>query len=400
MKKILSLITILYMCISVYAQSPDLISYQAVVRDASGNLVTETNIQMEISIIQGIILGEDVYIEIHKTSTNINGLISIEIGAGVPVSSDFSTIDWSDGPYFIKTGIDLNGGAKYTITGTNQILSVPYALHSKTADNLAGGETDPVFSNSVAYGITGSDTTNWNNKSDFDGDFSSLYNAPNIANSVNAKTIQLNTNNNTSSLEITKNNGSNVFKVDGSGKMTGDGSGLSNVKPLINYIGGNQRFQVTANYGTYNNVRTVTLTVPAYGICYATASGYVDWESTGWDLYLGAILMDEDPNSSWTAENHWYSYLNIITDYNCADSSDQYTCFSQQRCFPVTAGTHTFTLWVNKYSSASKTELGDVNLSVMYFPTGGTGKLEDVIEPGNNYIDPKNINPNSVNGEN
>ncbi|MFC2082102.1 hypothetical protein ACFLQT_00065 [Bacteroidota bacterium] len=186
-------------------------------------------------------------------------------------------------------------------------------------------------------------------------------------------TLKLPTNDNTSSFNVTKNNGTSVLKVDGSGRMTGDGSGLSNLKSLLNSIGGDQRFQITANYGSYNNVRSVTLTVPSNGSCLAMASGYVDWESIGWDVLLMGILMDQDPNTSWDAEDEWYDYLNILTDYNCPDSSDQYTSFAQHRVIPVSAGTHTFYLWANKHSAASITEVADVNLTVAFFPSGGTG---------------------------
>jgi len=72
-------------------------------------------------------------------------LVSIEIGTGA-TSDDFSAIDWANGPYFIKTETDPTGGTTYTITGTNQLLSVPYAMHAKTADTVTGGitESDPV----------------------------------------------------------------------------------------------------------------------------------------------------------------------------------------------------------------------------------------------------------------
>ena len=166
--------------------------------------------------------------------------------------------------------------------------------------------------------------------------------------------------------------------------------------PMANFEGGNQRFQITANYGSYNNVRTVTLTVPGPGKVIAHASGYVDWESKGWDLLLASILRNADPNTSWQAENEWYSYLTIVTDYNCADSSDQYTSFNSHRGFNVNAGTHTFTLWANKYSSASKTEVGDVNLSVTYFPTGSTilnSMLPAEAEDPQIYMDNSVANP-------
>lgn len=80
----------------------------------------------------------------------------------------------ANGIYFIKTETDLTGGTNYTITGTSQLLSVAYALHAKTAESISGilDETDPVYGESVASGITGADTTNWNNKlgAEIDGD--------------------------------------------------------------------------------------------------------------------------------------------------------------------------------------------------------------------------------------
>lgn len=116
------------------AQSPEKISYQAVIRDTDENLVTNQSIGMQISILQGSENGTEVYVERQFPSTNANGLIRIEIGNGTVVSGDFISIDWSYGPYFIKTETDLDGGANYTITGTSQLLSVPYALHAKEAD--------------------------------------------------------------------------------------------------------------------------------------------------------------------------------------------------------------------------------------------------------------------------
>ena len=185
--------------------------------------------------------------------------------------------------------------------------------------------------------------------------------------------LELPTNDNTSSFNVTKNNGTSVFKVDGSGRMTGDGSGLSNVKPLANTTGGNQLCQITKNYAWYQNVRSVTLTTPSSGKCFVIASGYIRWESKGWDLLLSSILRNSDPNESWDDENEFFRYLNLSTDYNCADSSDQYVGFSQHRCFNVGSGTQTFTLWANKYSSSAKVRVDDVNISVIYIPTAGTG---------------------------
>ncbi|OFX58807.1 MAG: hypothetical protein A2046_05535 [Bacteroidetes bacterium GWA2_30_7] len=139
MKKLFTVLAAVILTASVFAQSPDKMSYQAVIRNLSNNLVTSTAVGMQISILQGSTSGTAVYVETQTPTTNANGLISIEIGAGTVQSGDFTTIDWANGPYFIKTETDIAGGTNYTITGTSQLLSVPYALHAKTAETVTGG---------------------------------------------------------------------------------------------------------------------------------------------------------------------------------------------------------------------------------------------------------------------
>jgi hypothetical protein len=153
----------------VSAQAPEKMSYQAVIRNSSGFLVNNQTIGMQISILQGSVNGTAIYIETQSPMTNENGLASIEIGVGTIVSGTFSNIIWSAGPFFIKTETDPSGGINYSITGTSQLLSVPYALHAKTAESIIAGninETDPIFGTSVASGISANDTSTWNNKQD------------------------------------------------------------------------------------------------------------------------------------------------------------------------------------------------------------------------------------------
>jgi len=148
MKKIITICAVLLMTASVFAQSPEKMSYQAVVRDGSNNLVTSSAVGMQLSILQGSASGTAVYVETQTPTSNANGLVSVEIGSGTVVSGNFTNINWSNGPYFIKTETDPTGGTSYSITGTSQLLSVPYALHAKTAETVTGGitENDPVFS--------------------------------------------------------------------------------------------------------------------------------------------------------------------------------------------------------------------------------------------------------------
>ncbi|MEI7595571.1 MAG: hypothetical protein WCK02_07480, partial [Bacteroidota bacterium] len=141
---LLFLFTVQFFHLSVQAQTPNKISYQAVVRDASGLLVLSKMIGIEINIRQGSLVGTIVYTENQTPTTNENGLVNIEIGGGV----GFSTINWSSDNFFIETKIALVAPfTTYTISSTSQLLSVPYAFHAKTAESISGTitETDPVF---------------------------------------------------------------------------------------------------------------------------------------------------------------------------------------------------------------------------------------------------------------
>ena len=173
MRNLYTVLTLLFLSLSIYAQSPEKMSYQAVVRDANNTLLANKTIGMQISIIQSTITGKAVYTETHSVETNSNGLISYEIGSG-STSDDFSAIDWSAGPYFIKTETDPTGGTSYTINGTSQLMSVPFALYAKSSgSSLPGpegpqGPTGPGGSNNGAVGVsfsmelTGS-PTQWSN---------------------------------------------------------------------------------------------------------------------------------------------------------------------------------------------------------------------------------------------
>lgn len=112
------------------AQAPQKMSYQAVIRNITNQLVVSSPIGMRINILQTTPTGTSVYTETHAVSTNANGLVSVDLGTGALVSGNFATINWAAGPYFIKTETDPTGGTSYTITGTSQLLSVPYALYA------------------------------------------------------------------------------------------------------------------------------------------------------------------------------------------------------------------------------------------------------------------------------
>jgi hypothetical protein len=142
MKKIFMVIAAGILIVSVFAQTPSNMSYQAVIRNSSDQLVINHAIGMKISILQGSVTGTVAYEETHTPTSNANGLITIEIGSGTIVFGDFDTINWANGPYFVKTYIDPSGGTNYTLDIASQLLSVPYAFYAKTAESIAGGGTD------------------------------------------------------------------------------------------------------------------------------------------------------------------------------------------------------------------------------------------------------------------
>lgn len=140
MKKVILTVSAFIFSLKLMAQAPEKMSYQAVVRNSSNGLVISAPVGMRISILQGSASGASVYTETHTVNSNANGLVSLEIGSGTVVSGNFSTIDWSADTYFIQTETDPTGGTTYTVTGTSQLMSVPYALHAKSAETVINND--------------------------------------------------------------------------------------------------------------------------------------------------------------------------------------------------------------------------------------------------------------------
>lgn len=168
-----------FLFLIINAQTPNQFKYQAVLRDASGNVLSDKAVTIDISILQGSATGTSVFDETHNVTTTAQGLINLNIGS----VQDMSTINWSTDTYFME--ITVNG----TIMGTSQLLSVPYALHAetaKTADynnltnqpNLFSGsfaDLNNVPTTITGYGITDA----------FSGNYDDLSSKPNIIDSIN-----------------------------------------------------------------------------------------------------------------------------------------------------------------------------------------------------------------------
>lgn len=142
MKKTI-LFLLLIIGISSFAQTPEKLSYQSVMRNSSGALLANQSIGFKFSIIEPNNGNLVVFTELQTVTTNQNGLATLEIGS---VSGNLSNIDWSIGPHLLKVEVDPTGGTNYTISSTTQLLSVPYALQAKRVENISGTSgTLPIF---------------------------------------------------------------------------------------------------------------------------------------------------------------------------------------------------------------------------------------------------------------
>jgi hypothetical protein len=132
-KLVLSFLAFITVSLTALAQSPEGFKYQAVVRNASNVILVNQAVGLRVIIQQGSIGGTSVYSETFAVTTNANGLVNVEIGNGSVLSGTFASIDWANGPYFIETAVDAAGGTAYSVMGTSQLMSVPYALYAKTS---------------------------------------------------------------------------------------------------------------------------------------------------------------------------------------------------------------------------------------------------------------------------
>ena len=127
------LFILLVLSVNICAQAPQKMSYQAVIRNSNNSLIVSTTIGIKVSVLQGSANGTVTYSETQIQNTNINGLVSLEIGMGTALIGTFSSINWANGPYFIQTEVDPNGGVNYSVMGVTELISVPYALYSANA---------------------------------------------------------------------------------------------------------------------------------------------------------------------------------------------------------------------------------------------------------------------------
>ncbi len=133
-KSILLFWIILLIGVNSFSQAPpEAFNYSSVIRGSNGQAIPNSEVALRFSILSGSFSGSVEYQETHLDTTDQYGVININIGTGVVQQGDFSTIEWGSYTHYLKIELDDNGGSNFLEMGTIQLLSVPYALHAKTA---------------------------------------------------------------------------------------------------------------------------------------------------------------------------------------------------------------------------------------------------------------------------
>jgi uncharacterized protein (TIGR02145 family) len=151
MQKLITILTLLLINQFLHAQAPQATSYQAVIRNSSGNVLANQLVKVRFSIHDSVANGTVVYQETQTPTTNAQGLINLFAGQGIAVIGNFAGINWGNKSKYLQTEIDITGGNNYTDMGTTQLMSVPYALYANAATTAANGNPNGTAVGEMLY---------------------------------------------------------------------------------------------------------------------------------------------------------------------------------------------------------------------------------------------------------
>jgi len=155
------IIMMIFFPIFAIAQAPQKINFQSILRNSLGEVVGNKSVSLKISILSDSINGSSVYSETHDKTTDASGLISLQIGNGTVISGIFANIDWGGASHFITLEADFSGGSNYVVLGTQELMSVPYAMYASKTDTSVLNLT-----NRLAMKLNVTDTASLSNRID------------------------------------------------------------------------------------------------------------------------------------------------------------------------------------------------------------------------------------------
>jgi hypothetical protein len=148
MKNILNILLLVLLANIALAQAPQGIPYQAVARNSTGAILASTAISVRFTIRDSVATGNIKYRETFSVTTTVQGMFSVNVGQGTVVSGTFAGINWGTNAKFMQVEIDPAGSTSFIDMGTQQMMSVPYALYSNTSGSVGGSGSN---SNTLLY---------------------------------------------------------------------------------------------------------------------------------------------------------------------------------------------------------------------------------------------------------
>lgn len=228
----------LFVLLKAGAQAPQGFNYQGVARNTSGEPLANQNVSVKTSILNDSQLGTLIYSETHSVTTNQFGLFTLIIGSGAVGTGTFNAIDWSTGSKYLKVEIDPTGGSTYSLSGTTQLLSVPYALYAAKSGSGGTSSASQWVDDSFGINYTKGKVSIGENSNEAwlqvtkdatttDRSFLRLYNTSNLQDANVGSYFMAGTGNNMAGLDITVNS-KNYFPALGSG-----GQGIVRSEKLV-----------------------------------------------------------------------------------------------------------------------------------------------------------------------
>ncbi len=153
MKRVLSFLAFLFILSTARAQAPQSIPYQAAARNSSGAVLASTAISVRFTIRDSTATGVIKYRETHSVTTTAQGMFSVNVGQGTPVSGTFAGINWGTNAKFMQVELDPVGGSSYIDLGTQQMMSVPYSLYSNAINPTVSATGDTMYFGNGNYKI-------------------------------------------------------------------------------------------------------------------------------------------------------------------------------------------------------------------------------------------------------